>query len=132
MPVQVLAVERVALLLALLLTAKRCVLVTAPRRRSCCEGRLCDGRRRGVAMRACRRRRPVDTAKRVCHAVRLRLPHAGGVSVTALCVRAGAGTVIVSKGDITVGGIVMKEWQRTPCKLLEEFCQGAKRPMPRF
>lgn len=48
--------------------------------------------------------------------------------VCVLCT--GAGTVIVSKGDITVGGITVKEWQRTPCKLLEEYCQANKRPMP--
>ena len=32
----------------------------------------------------------------------------------------GAGTVMKSRGEITVSGIVMKEWQRTPKQLLQE------------
>lgn len=44
----------------------------------------------------------------------------------------GAGAIVKSKGEITVQGLQIKEWQRTPMKLLEEFCQGNKRPMPKY
>ena len=42
----------------------------------------------------------------------------------------GAGTVQVSRGEITVSGIQMKEWQRTPKQLLNEYTQSQKRPRP--
>jgi ATP-dependent RNA helicase DHX57 len=44
----------------------------------------------------------------------------------------GAGAVVKSKGEIAVGGLVIKEWQRTPMQLLQEYCQGEKRPKPRY
>ncbi len=34
------------------------------------------------------------------------------------------------QGDIVVSGVIMKEWQRTPKKLVEEWCQKQKRPRP--
>ena len=37
-----------------------------------------------------------------------------------------------SRGDITVGGLEMKEWQRTPVQLLQEYTQRQKRPKPRY
>ncbi|KAA0176650.1 hypothetical protein FNF27_01931 [Cafeteria roenbergensis] len=44
----------------------------------------------------------------------------------------GAGTTITSRGDVTVGAITMKEWQRTPKQLLHEWTQRDKRPRPKF
>jgi len=44
----------------------------------------------------------------------------------------GAGSVVSSKGEIVVGGLQMKEWQRTPVQLLSEFAQRQKRPRPRY
>ena len=37
-----------------------------------------------------------------------------------------------SRGDITVSGVVMKEWQRTPKQLLHEWTQKQKRPRPQY
>ena len=42
----------------------------------------------------------------------------------------GAGTVLTSRGEITVSGITMQEWQRTPKQLLHEYCAHIKRPRP--
>ncbi len=44
----------------------------------------------------------------------------------------GGGTVMKSRGDITVSGVVMKEWQRTPKQLLHEWAQKQKRPRPQY
>eukprot|EP00946_MAST-07B_sp_MAST-7B-sp1_P000372 g372.t1 len=44
----------------------------------------------------------------------------------------GGGTVMKSRGDITVSGVVMKEWQRTPKQLLHEWTQKQKRPRPQY
>lgn len=41
-------------------------------------------------------------------------------------------TAPVLQGDIVVSGVVMKEWQRTPKKLVEEWCQKQKRPRPYY
>ena len=46
--------------------------------------------------------------------------------------RKGRGTVMKSRGDITVSGVVMKEWQRTPKQLLHEWTQKQKRPRPQY
>lgn len=40
--------------------------------------------------------------------------------------------VIKSRGEFTAQGITIKEWQRTPKQLLNEFCQAQKRPKPIF
>jgi hypothetical protein len=37
-----------------------------------------------------------------------------------------------SQGDIVVSGVVMKEWQRTPKLLVQEWCQKQKRPRPNY
>lgn len=39
-------------------------------------------------------------------------------------------TIMCKQGDIVVSGVIMKEWQRTPKKLVEEWCQKQKRPRP--
>ena len=44
----------------------------------------------------------------------------------------GAGSTLTSRGDITVSGVVIKEWQRTPKQLLHEWTQKQKRPRPRY
>ena len=44
----------------------------------------------------------------------------------------GAGTVVVSKGEVTVAGITMKDWMKTPQTLLLEHTQHVKRPKPRY
>jgi len=43
----------------------------------------------------------------------------------------GAGTVVTSRGEVTAGGMVLKEWMRTPVQLLHEWSQSQKRPRPR-
>ncbi|GBG34645.1 ATP-dependent RNA helicase [Hondaea fermentalgiana] len=40
--------------------------------------------------------------------------------------------VIKSRGEVTAQGMTIKEWQRTPKQLLNEFCQNQKRPKPIF
>lgn len=40
----------------------------------------------------------------------------------------GAGTVIRSKGEVVVSGLTMKEWERTPMTLLQEYVAHSKRP----
>jgi hypothetical protein len=44
----------------------------------------------------------------------------------------GGGTVITSRPDQVIGGVVVKEYQRLPTKLLEELCQKEKRLIPRY
>ena len=44
----------------------------------------------------------------------------------------GAGSVVKSKGEIMVQGVLVQEWQRTPIKLLEEYCQKEKRGKPQY
>ena len=41
------------------------------------------------------------------------------------------GGVVTSRGEVTHGGVTMKEWQRTPKQLINEYCQKEKRPKPR-
>jgi hypothetical protein len=31
-----------------------------------------------------------------------------------------------------VAGITMKEWQRAPLQMMQEYCQAQKRPKPRY
>jgi len=44
----------------------------------------------------------------------------------------GAGTTIVGKSEVTVKGIAMKEWQRTPQDLLLEHTKREGRPNPKY
>lgn len=44
----------------------------------------------------------------------------------------GAGTVAISKGEVTVAGITMKDWMKTPQTLLLEYTVHNKRPKPRY
>jgi 2-polyprenyl-6-methoxyphenol hydroxylase-like FAD-dependent oxidoreductase len=44
----------------------------------------------------------------------------------------GAGTTVVSKGDVKRDGLEIKEWQKTPKQLLSEYCKAEKRPPPRY
>ena len=39
---------------------------------------------------------------------------------------------LTGKAEVTVAGITMKEWMRTPQTLLTEYCTGNKRPKPRY
>lgn len=44
----------------------------------------------------------------------------------------GAGTVVVAKKEVVAMGLVLKEHERTPMTLLQEWCQREKRPRPRY
>lgn len=44
----------------------------------------------------------------------------------------GAGTVVVSKGEVKRDGLEIKEWQQTPKQLLMNYCKAEKRPLPRY
>lgn len=42
----------------------------------------------------------------------------------------GPGRIAVGKTEVTVAGITMKEWMRTPQTLLTDYCNSNKRPRP--
>jgi hypothetical protein len=44
----------------------------------------------------------------------------------------GAGTIRKSKGEITSGGVTIKEWQRTPKQLIQQYAQSNKRPRVQY
>lgn len=44
----------------------------------------------------------------------------------------GAGTVVSSRTEREVAGMTIKEWQRTPMQLLDQYAQQQKRPRPQY